>query len=114
MSNGNNHSYKIQKKSGRDGLYHIDDIVIDQSELNNGVEVIWQAEDTDFEIWFPKDKHPFPNRGASSGNPSNSRNRKINKKIRKNLESGTYYYGVFCNKTNTMVEGNSFPKMIIK
>jgi len=113
MSNGNDHNYKIQKKRGRDDLYHIDDIVIDRSELNNNVEVTWLADDTEFEIWFPKDRHPFPNPGSSSGLPANSRGRRINKKIRNNLDPGTYYYGVFCNKTNTMAEGNSFPKMII-
>lgn len=114
MSNRNNHNCKIQKKSDREGMYHVDDIVIDRSELNNEVEITWLAEDTEFEIWFPKERHPFPSRGVSRGIPANSRGRRINKKIRKNLEPGTYYYGVFCNKTNTMVEGNSFPKMIIK
>lgn len=106
-----NQSYKLEKNGE---LYFIDDIVINMNELKNGMEIIWLADDTDFDIWFPKDRNPFSTFYFLRSLPAKSRNCRIKKRIRKNLKPGTYYYCLYCKNNKTMAEGNSFPKMIIR
>jgi len=114
MGNNQKHNYKIEKKNQNSDLYFIDTIEIDQDELQRGVEVSWIAEDTEFEIWFPKDQNPFSNSNLPDEAILNSRGRHLKKRLRNNLDSGTYFYGIFCKKTKTMVESNSPPRMIIR
>lgn len=112
MGNNRKHSYKIEKKETNSNIYFIDTIEIDRKELQNGVEITWHADDTEFEIWFPRDQNPFSNLPEQAH--LNSENKTITKRIRNNLKPGTYSYFIFCQKTKTMAEGNSFPSMIIK
>jgi hypothetical protein len=108
------HVYKLVKKDGADETYFIDDIIIDKKRLRKGLEITWLADDTDFELWFPKDRHPFAGFIFLRTLPVSSCDRKIVRKLRTRLEPGTYYYSIFCNENRTMAEGNSSPKMIVR
>jgi len=112
MGNNRNHSYKIEKKEGNSDIYFVDTIEIDRNEMQRGVEITWSADDTEFEIWFTRDQNPFSNLPKQAR--LNSRRKIIKERIRRQLDPGTYYYCIICKSTKTIVEGNSFPSMIIK
>ncbi len=94
--------------------YFIKDFVIDQNDINNGMEISWLADDTEFEIWFPENRKPFNNNfPVRSNKPPGKGDNRIKLPLRNRPEKGTYYYAVYCEKNKTMAAGNSFPKMII-
>jgi len=114
MGNNRKHSYKLEKKEEKSDVYYIDTIEIDRGELQRGVEITWFSDDTEFEIWFPKELNPFSNSNLPEQALLNSRGRRVKKRMPNNIDPGTYEYSIFCKKTNTMAEGNSPPRMIIK
>jgi len=114
MGNNRQHSYKLEKKEENSDVYYVDVIEIDKDELQRGVEITWHSDDTDFEIWFPEGQNPFSNANLPEQAIMNSRGRRVKKRIKNNLEPGTYYYSIFCKKTNTMAECKSPPRMFVR
>lgn len=114
MGNNRKHSYKLEKKGENGDIYFIDTIEIDREELPSGVEITWFSDDTDFEIWFPQGQNPFSNSNLPEQAILNSRRKRVKKRLPNHLDPGTYFYSIFCKKTNSMAEGTSSPRMIIK
>ena len=114
MGNNGQHSYKLEKKKENSDVYYIDSIEVDRNELQRGVEITWFSDDTEFEIWFPQGENPFSNSNLPEQALINSRGKRVKKRLRDNLAPGTYFYSIFCKKTNTMAECNSPPRMIVR
>jgi len=114
MGNNEKHNYKLEKKNENSDVYFIDCIEIAKNELQSGVEITWYSDDTEFEIWFPKGQNPFSNANLPEQALLNSRGRRVKKRVHNNVEPGTYFYSIFCKKTNTMAECSSPPRMIVR
>jgi hypothetical protein len=78
---------EINKKGNRIQTYQVDDIELDAGDLKKGVDIKWFADDTEFEIWFPKEwssvLFPWPNNGSVK----RSKKRKLIRKFRGNLKN---------------------------
>ncbi|TVQ02864.1 MAG: hypothetical protein EA359_10840 [Balneolaceae bacterium] len=105
---------------GRDHhFYFADDIVINEDMIAEGVEITWTTEDqTEFEIWFPRERNPLSIFFLCKWFTLKSRNHKITKTIDRNIgckhEVDYYFYSIYNKSTQTLAHGHSSPKMIIK
>lgn len=109
----NNHTYYLipEDDKGRK-LFKIDNIKLKLKEVKNGVKITWQAEDTEFEIWFPKERNLISVPWYCQWRRIRSRNMRITRTIRGDTE-GVYEYSIYCSKTENLAEGNSAPRMIV-
>ena len=109
------HDVRIGKKEGAGDIYFVEDIVIDKNKSGHNPTITWSSDDTEFEIWFPRDRNPVTGIPFLRRLSANSRGRRVIRHFKnlKNLEPGVYHYTIFCKKNNSMAEGNSPPRMII-
>lgn len=125
MKGGLNHTYKLEPyvSSYDNGdvvsTYKIDLIYLNQKELKEGIEITWLADDTEFEIWFPKELNSITFPWYQRFFRNRSGNKQITRKFRGNFKLDpesklVIYYSIFCSKTDSMAIGGSSPRMIIR
>lgn len=105
---------EVDEEGNEREYYYMDDIVINKHDIENGADITWYSEETDFQVWFPNERNPISRFFLFRWIPMYSHDKRLTKKISKKAKPGTYYYSIFCSENDTMAEGNSSPKMIIR
>jgi hypothetical protein len=119
MKRESNHTYKLQQVEEFDSdgnpimRYKIENIHLNLNEVKNGIKITWLAEDTEFEIWFPRERNLISVPWYCRWRRIRSKNMRITRTIR-GEEPGDYEYSIYSSLTENLAKGNSSPRMIVR